>query len=75
MNIHQLGGEVCIGRRCRDLQDQRNRPGHLHILIEGWGCVHQHITSALDVILMCDASRWANHGSARRGHWVRGSYI
>jgi hypothetical protein len=26
MNIYQLGGEVCIRRRCRDVQDQRNRP-------------------------------------------------
>src|SRR5258708_18889992 len=71
VNIHQLGSEVCIRRGCRDVQDQRYGSGHLHILIQGWGCVHKHITSALDLILTGDASGWPDHRSASRGHWMQ----
>ena len=71
VNIHQLGSEICIGRGCRDVQDQRYGPGHLHILIQGRGCVHQHVPPGLNVVLTHDACGFADHGSASRRHWMQ----
>src|SRR5258708_40062045 len=69
VNIHQLGSEVRIGRGCRDVQDERYRPGRLHILVQGWGCLHQHILPGLNVVLTGYACVSADHGSATR--WLR----
>ena len=73
MDIDELGGEVGVARRGRDVQHQFDRPRNLQALFERWRRVDQHVVPHLEFPLVTAARkkvgmRCTPIGPAQRRH-------
>ena len=55
IDVHELGGEVGVRRRRRDIQDDLQRAGHLNALFQHVGGVDEDVIPQLDLGLIVPA--------------------
>src|SRR5215813_13062209 len=51
-HVHQLGREVGIGGRGGGPEGHSNGPGDLHVALQGWRRIHEHVVPSLDLPLV-----------------------